>query len=343
MKGETLNETESELIEAMPDCEDVPTARDAIDLVNDVELVEPPILVAGLLHKGSTLLLGASSKSFKSWSLIDLALSVASGREWWNLSCTKGRVLYADFELTPFFWRKRAMEIAEARNLTLDNIRVMNCRGYEACAALLAIEREAQSQPFDLILLDPLYSFLAGRDENSAGDVGLILRRLAMLAESTGAALAISHHFSKGNQSAKEAIDRFSGSGVFARFPDALLTMTRHEEDGAFVVDATVRNFAPINPFVLRWQHPLMARDGSLNPADIKKPPGSFQTKYTLEQVLSVMGSKVMTAKEVELACRDTHKMGDSTVKRLLKKGKEDGKVIQPSAGLWQRVTGSQP
>jgi hypothetical protein len=343
MKDETLNETETELIEAMPDSEDAPSVRDAIELVNDVELVEPPILVAGLLHKGSTLLLGGSSKSFKSWSQIDLAISVASGSPWWNLPCVQGRVLYADFELTPFFWRKRAMEIAEARGLTLHNIRVMNCRGYDAGAALLAIEREAQSQHFDLILLDPLYSFLAGRDENSAGDVGLILRQLAMLAESTGAALAISHHFSKGNQSAKEAIDRFSGSGVFARFPDALLTMTRHEEDGAFTIDPTVRNFAPMNQFVVRWQHPLMVPDGSLNPTNLKKPAGAFQAKYTLEQILDVMESKVMTAREVELACQNAHGMADSTVKRLLKKGKADGKVIQPSAGLWQRVTGSQP
>jgi len=318
-------------------------ARDAIDLVNDAELVEPPILVAGLLHKGSTLLLGASSKSFKSWSLIDLALSVAGGREWWNLSCTQGRVLYADFELTPFFWRKRAIEIAQARGLSLDNIRVMNCRGYEAGSALLAIEREARDKPFDLIVLDPLYSFLAGKDENSAGDVGIVLRRLAMLAESTGAALAISHHFSKGNQSTKEAIDRFSGSGVFARFPDALLTMTRHEEDGAFVVDPTVRNFPPAKPFVLRWQHPLMVPDGALDPADLKKAPGAFQTKYTLDQVLEVMGTRMMTAREVERACYDAHRMSEASVKRLLKKGREAGKVVQPSAGLWQRVTGSRP
>jgi hypothetical protein len=39
MKDETLNETETELIEAMPDNEDAPSARDAIELVNDVELV----------------------------------------------------------------------------------------------------------------------------------------------------------------------------------------------------------------------------------------------------------------------------------------------------------------
>jgi hypothetical protein len=319
------------------------SARDAIDLVNDAELVEPPILVAGLLHKGSTLLLGASSKSFKSWSLIDLALSVASGSPWWNLPCVKGRVLYADFELTPFFWRKRAMEIAESRGLTLAGIRVMNCRGHEAGAALLAIEAEAQDTPFDLIVLDPLYSFLAGRDENSAGDVGLVLRRLAMLAESTGAALAISHHFSKGNQSAKEAIDRFSGSGVFARFPDALLTMTRHEEDGAFVVDATVRNFAPINPFVLRWEHPLMVRDGTLNPADVKKQAGAFVAKYSASQIVDLLGVESLSFGQIVNKAKDAYGMAKATTGRLLKQCEEAGTIEKLNLFYRVSLTVSRP
>lgn len=319
------------------------SARDAIDLVNDASIVEPPVLVSGMLHKGSALLLGAASKSYKSWSLIDLAVSVANGAAWWNLPCVKGQVLFVDFELTPHFWRKRAIEIAQARALNLNGIRVLNCRGHSSENALRVIDKESKAQAFALVCIDPLYSFLAGKDENSAGDVGAVMRRLAMLSESTGAAMAISHHFSKGNQSAKEAIDRFSGSGVFARFPDVLLVMTKHEEDAAFTVDPTVRNFPPVASFVLRWQHPLMVRDGTLDPARLKKPPGAFQAKYTLEQVLEVIGSKVLTAREIELACHDAHKMSDSAVKRLLKKGKDDGKLIQPSAGLWQRVTGSRP
>jgi hypothetical protein len=296
-----------------------------------------------MLHKGSALLIGAASKSFKSWSLIDLAISVANGAPWWNLPCEKGNVLFVDFELTAHFWRKRAIEISQARALDLNGIRILTCRGHSSEDALRAIERESKAQPFDLVAIDPLYSFLAGKDENSAGDVGAVMRRLAMLAESTGAALAISHHFSKGNQSAKDAIDRFSGSGVFARFPDALLVMTNHEEDGAFAIDPTVRNFPPMDPFVLRWRHPLMVPDGSLDPAKLKKPLGAFQVKYTLDQLLEVMGTKMMTAREVERACHDEYGMADATVKRLLKKGREEGKVIQPSAGLWQRLTGSRP
>ena len=303
------------------------TARDAIDLINDDALVEPPTLVAGLLHKGSTLLLGASSKSFKSWSLIDLTLSVASGAKWWDLPCTKGRVLFVDFELTPFFWRKRAIEIANKRGLPLDGIRILNCRGYSPDDALRAVDRESKAQAFDLIVIDPLYSFLAGKDENSAGDVGAVMRRLAMLAESTRAALAISHHFSKGNQSAKDSIDRFSGSGVFARFPDALLTMTRHEEEDAFTIDPTVRNFAPMKPFVLRWDHPVMVRDGSLDPANVKKPAGTFEAKYSVAQIVEVLTVESLSFGQIVAKAKDTFGMSKATVDRLLKQGQEAGAI----------------
>ena len=52
---------------------------------------------------------------------------------------------------------------------------------------------------------------------------------------------SVAGHFAKGNASAKGTIDRISGSGVFARDPDSLVVFTRHEEEGAFVVEM-VRN-----------------------------------------------------------------------------------------------------
>jgi len=303
------------------------SARDAIDLVNDETITEPPILVSGMLHKGSTLLLGASSKSYKSWGLIDLAVSVANGADWWSLPCVKGHVLFVDFELTPHFWRKRAIEIAQARALDLNGIRILNCRGHSSENALRTIEKESKAQAFDLIVIDPLYSFLAGKDENSAGDVGAVMRRLAMLAESTGAALAISHHFSKGNQSAKEAIDRFSGSGVFARFPDALLTMTKHEEDDAFSVDPTIRNFAPMNPFVLRWQHPLMERADDLDPAKLKKPAGAYEAKYSVGQIVEMLGMESLSFGQIVAKAKDSFGMSKATTSRLLKQGEDAGAI----------------
>mgnify|MGYP002260947056 FL=1 len=43
--------------------------------------------------------MGGSSKSYKTWALTDLALSVASGQPWWGRHCAKAPVVYINFEL----------------------------------------------------------------------------------------------------------------------------------------------------------------------------------------------------------------------------------------------------
>ncbi len=92
------------------------------------------------------------------------------------------------------------------------------------------------------------------------------------LAVKTGAAVAFGVHYSKGNQASKDAIDRVSGSGVFARDPDSLLNFTKHEEADCYTVEATLRNFPPLDPFVVRWKYPLFTRDTGLDPAALKVP-----------------------------------------------------------------------
>jgi len=90
----------------------------------------------------------------------------------------------------------------------------------------------AQNGGYALIILDPVYKCMGHRDENAAGDIGSLLNEVERLAVQTGAAVVFGAHFSKGSQAGKESIDRVSGSGVFARDPDSILTLTRHEEDG---------------------------------------------------------------------------------------------------------------
>ena len=55
---------------------------------------KPPELIAGLLHQGCKMILGGTSKSNKSWCLLDMAMSVASGQEWWGRRCIKAPVIY---------------------------------------------------------------------------------------------------------------------------------------------------------------------------------------------------------------------------------------------------------
>ena len=80
------------------------------------------------------------------------------------------------------------------------------------------------------------------------------------------------HHYSKGNQSDKEAIDRAAGSGVFQRDPDSILTMTAHKDESAFTVDSIIRNHLPVNAFCVSWKCPLFELRPYLDPTDLKAP-----------------------------------------------------------------------
>lgn len=238
----------------------------------------PPELIAGVLHRGSKLALGGSSKAFKTWTLLDMAVSVAHGLPWLGFGTAKGKVLFVNFEIQPYAWHRRISAVTNAKGVEMQpgQIALWNLRGHAADFSKLVprvIER-AKQESFALIVLDPIYKLYGGTDENSAGDVAALLNSLERLATETGAAVCYGCHFAKGNASAKEAIDRISGSGVFARDPDSLLIFTKHDQPEAFTVDPILRNFAPIEPFVVRWQYPLFQPATDLDPAKLKQVAG---------------------------------------------------------------------
>jgi hypothetical protein len=65
----------------------------------EVAPAPPPQIIEGILHQACKMILGGTSKSNKSWCLLDLAVSVASGQKWWGRQCTKIPVIYINFEL----------------------------------------------------------------------------------------------------------------------------------------------------------------------------------------------------------------------------------------------------
>ena len=156
--------------------------------------------------------------------------------------------------------------------------------------------RDLIHHDFTLIIVDPIYKALGDRDENKAGDVASLCNELERIAVRTGAAMAFGAHYSKGNQAAKESIDRIGGSGVFARDPDSILTMTAHQEEGCFTVDATLRNFPPLKPFVVRWDWPLFTRNEILDPDQLKQPKrasrgasGQFELKFSENDIYDIL------------------------------------------------------
>ena len=318
----------------------LPDIVDAADFMAEEidELVE---LICGMAHKGSKIALGGGSKSHKTWLLMDMGISVAYGADWLGRSTTQGKVLFVNFELQRKPTQKRLMDIAQAKGITWQNglLDLWNLRGYSADFRKLIpkIIARARREGYALIILDPIYKLYGGTDENAAGDVAELLNEIERLAVETGAAVAFGAHFAKGNAGAKESIDRMSGSGVFARDPDSILTFTRHETEAAFVIESNLRNFAPVAPFAVRWQFPLMIPADDLDPSKLKQAGGRKPT-HLPDDLLALLPSAGL-ANADWLAKADGEGISKATFYRLRKELKNAGKILESIAsGTWQPI-----
>lgn len=304
----------------------------------------PPELVEGLIHRGSTMVYGGGSKTNKTFALIDLAVSVASGTPWWDLKTSQGKVLYMDLELQPSFFRERLDQISDAKGVqicALDEIDVWNLRGHATDLSALTEEIIARIKdtPYSLIVIDPIYKVLGNRDENSAGDINSLMNELDKIAVASNATIVVGHHFSKGNQAGKESMDRISGSGVFGRSPDAIVIITKHEQDDVYTVETTLRNHKRLDPFCVEWVHPLMVRKTSLDPKKLKKP-GAFAQQFTTGQLLMALGNDEMTTTEWKKQTCDLFKMSERTFdakKSILVN--EEKTVVKGDNNKWKATT----
>lgn len=247
----------------------------------NVTIKLPDYCVEGLLPVGGKMILGGGSKSYKTWQLIDLGLSVAHGVPWMGQPTRKSKVLYIDLEFIPPFFKKRVRGVAEAKGLGVtDNFHVWHLRSieYNPIVLLQVMRSWPYFKDYSMIIVDPFYKMNAGGDENANGEVTDLLLKLEKFADT--ASLVFAHHFAKGDMTSRDPIDRCSGAGSFARDPDAVLSCTRHEVDRCLTIDLSIRNDKPIKSFVVRFDSDklCMVEEPDLDPDKLHKPGQPFKT-----------------------------------------------------------------
>lgn len=233
----------------------------------------PEELIAGILRRGHKLLISGSSKAGKSFLLMELCVAIAEGRTWLDFPCKKGRVLYVNLEIDPASAVNRFFKIYEALGipaLRMDDIILWNLRGHAVPLDQLVpkLIRRVRDLNLDAIVIDPIYKVIMG-DENNASEMGAFCNQFDKICAATGCSSIYCHHHSKGAQGMKKAMDRASGSGVFARDPDAQLDMIELElsddlknnvRDGnatAWRLESSLREFPNIKPVNFWFEYPI--------------------------------------------------------------------------------------
>ena len=235
---------------------------------------QPPELIEGVVRVGHKMMISGASKSGKSFLLMQLAIALSEGGKWLGFQCKKSKVLYVNLEIDRASFIHRFTDIYGALKLKpkhSHDISIWNLRGIAMPLDKLApiLIRRVVSRGYDAIIIDPIYKVITG-DENSASDMAIFTNLFDMISKETGCTIIFSHHHSKGPQGFKKAMDRASGSGVFARDPDALVDLielsitedlrsnnNRDRTSAAWRMESSLREFNNFKPLNFWFEYPI--------------------------------------------------------------------------------------
>lgn len=262
--------------------DDLPAAQTLDEVWDNM----PPLkeeLIPGVLRVGHKMLVAGPSKAGKSFLLINLAIAIAEGREWLGMKCKQGKVVYVNLELDRASCFDRFKEIYDKMGMEPNHLRditIWNLRGHAAAMDRLApiLIHRFKSKDYAAVIIDPIYKVITG-DENNATEMSKFCSYFDRVATEMEVSVIYCHHHSKGATGKyANAADRSSGSGVFARDPDAILDLREVNVDGlmdkyradhpnacevltGWEVSGTLREFAPMKPQRVWFDHPLHVTD----------------------------------------------------------------------------------
>lgn len=219
-------------------------------------LKKPGWLVEGIWSEQAHGVLAGEAKAYKSVVSTDLAVSVASGTPFlgaFNIPTT-GPVIMIQEENDEGETQDRLRRIAYSRGLTgaakLSGkslnisgdsqlpISLLNNTGFDLSNNdhLLRLAVSIKATGAALVILDPFYLMTPGIDENSAHQVGPILRKLLKIKQKLNCGVLLIHHYRKQAQmNPIHGAARISGTGVFHRWFESAVMIEKDEKQADVV------------------------------------------------------------------------------------------------------------
>jgi len=337
----------------------VPLFDDIYELVSASPVMRRPV-IHGLLREGETMNVISAPKMGKSWLVLDLAMSIATGRDWMGFRCERGDVLILDNELHRETIANRIPRVAAARGLEMSayapHVCVRSLRGQ--LQDLFSLGTLFQSLPagrFKVIILDAFYRFMPmNMDENDNGTMSSLYNHIDRYADVLGCSFVLIHHSTKGNQSGKAVTDVGAGAGSQSRATDTHLVLRPHEEASTVVFDAAVRSWPPCQPRCLRWEFPIWSPADELDPSQLKsdygrKRPAQPEKKdeWTLETFANAFVDSEPSTRQTVLSRAASAGLSDYKAERMLRHAEKKGFIIRTGTGkrnqpcLYTRETAS--
>lgn len=298
-------------------------------------LPRPKWLLHNLVPAEALVRLSGNPGSYKSFLALDMALCVATGRNWQGLNTRPAPVLYLAGEgagglqdrVVAWMRHNAVTEVPDDAFLLLPRMVLTNAEEWNLLVRLVQELRPA------LIVLDTQQRTTAGVEENSAAEMASVVERWDWLVKQGGATVLVVHHLGK------DASKGARGSSVVNASVDTELVLTRTEGSQLATLSTTKqKNAAELEPWEMVAETVVVSPPYDVHAKVIPMPEASLvlrrataadkvATDGTFErQVLDAVtrlapaegGAVALTSLRYELDIGDSDTAGKKRLQRAL-------------------------
>lgn len=174
------------------------------------DMKTPPWLIEGILPAKALSMVYGYTSTYKSFWVLDMALCVASGREWHGHRVQQGDVMYVAGEAQDEYGNREAAWMKQHRIKALPNFymyrhRVRMWHDDSSRRRFMEDVEEMNIHP-SLVIFDTYSTVLGGADENTNGDSRIVLDNLDDIRSRWKCAVLVVHHSSGVSGSGNSAI-----------------------------------------------------------------------------------------------------------------------------------------
>lgn len=322
------------------------TCTDAADWLTEGDEPEEPI-IEELIESGEMFALVGQSKAGKSLLALQMAVCVATGRDFLGRRVVRSRVYLANLEVSRKQYKKRLRHLCRTLGVSLDELRgwlfIDNMKGDSTDWQWL--RDEAKLRDARLVMIDPFYQVFKGAETHEEDCLGAVDEMKHF--QKDGFTLGIVFHSPKGFSGDRQLIDMISGSSVLARFPESIFGILNHAtESTARVIDCELRNYAKPEPFTVQFTDGAFVAAPDLTP-DVKSSGKKFSLKtpeerkkqkaeaydkeqadlrQTLTKILDKAGDTFLAVSQVKDRLAAAH-FGKHTIEDFLRAREADGEI----------------
>ena len=289
-------------------------------------------VINGLFDVGDRVAIVGQSKARKSFYTLQLAIALSFGVDFLGSTLTAQRVLLINGEIAARSYKKRLRRMLKIMGINPehpDNLLIANTSEFRQEITFSSVMALAKEQKATVCIIDPAYLLLGDEiDQRQVKEAVLDMKRFA----AEGITLVSVFHATKGKIGDKQAIDRISGSGIFARDTATLITLCEHaNEPDHVVISAITRNYPPSEPITAYFN------DGAFQITDVAPIEKTSSTRskrvISLDEAIKPFTRESLCYSEAVDAIKKSCGCSDVPAKKLLTAMTEKGMLFKIQVG----------